>query len=274
MDVFSKDSVGLKSLMGLTTQELNDRDAVLQLYDVVADAPVSSTQPLNGISARAKDTDLPNVAKAEGLARHAHHLAQLQNGLVAAINRLSLGVCILNQACNVIDMNQEFERQLQTYDAFRLGPTGKLDFASGSDRSGLASLMIGDNQSRLHKEVVPVVDGAETRALCIDVEALRSADENGEEYFDGAIIYSMDTSLMSEVDVDPLAKTYELTPTEAALSAMVCEGMTNVQIAETRGRAVDTVNAQVKSVLAKTGCNNRTQLVRLMTSFGTDFLVR
>jgi len=274
MNTFAKNSLGLKSLVGLTSQELSDRDAVLQLCDVVSDEQSHSYTSLNGDVAEASDAILPSPVKMKGLVSHAHHLAQLQQGLMAAINRLSLGVCILNHACNVIDMNQEFERQVQAYDAFRLGPTGKLDFASGCNRDGLSSLLIGNNQSRLHKEVLPVLDGGETRALCIDIETLLSVHENGEEKADGAIIYSMDTSLMSEVNVDPLAKTYELTPTEAKLSKMVCEGMTNVQIAEIRGRAVDTINAQVKSVLAKTRCTNRTQLVRLMTSFGTDFLVR
>jgi len=194
--------------------------------------------------------------------------------LMAAINRLSLGVCILDQACNVIDMNQEFERQVHNYDVFRLCRGGRLDFASAGGRNRLSKLMTDGDKPRSYKEVMPVAQSSFTRALCIDIEVLHSSDAFAEDRVDGMIIYSLDTSLMSEIDVGPLAQTYELTPTEAKLTEMVCEGMTNAQIARTRGRAVDTINAQVKSVLAKTQCANRTQLVRLMTSFGTGLLVR
>jgi DNA-binding CsgD family transcriptional regulator len=37
---------------------------------------------------------------------------------------------------------------------------------------------------------------------------------------------------------------------------------------------VETVNAQIKSLLTKTQCANRTQLVRLLSGFSADYLRR
>lgn len=274
MGVCTKDPVSAGSLATIAEHELDDRDSILQLCDVVVDASAQLPDPPKPCDSQGHGITPPHLAKAQEMTRHAEQMARLQQGLAAAINRLSLGVCILDQAGHVVDMNQEFERQVQDYDAFRLGPDGKLDFVSARDRVGLTSLMLGEADQRLHKEVMPVPHGAETGALRIDIEVLQRTDDGGAMLSDGAIIYSMDTSLMADISVDPLAQTYDLTPTEAKLTKMVCEGLTNAQIAQIRGRAVDTINAQVKSVLAKTGCTNRTQLVRMMTSFGTDFLVR
>jgi DNA-binding NarL/FixJ family response regulator len=53
---------------------------------------------------------------------------------------------------------------------------------------------------------------------------------------------------------------------------MVAEGLTNAQIAERRNRSIATINTQVKSILSKTQCLTRTQFVRLMMSFSTDFV--
>ncbi len=65
---------------------------------------------------------------------------------------------------------------------------------------------------------------------------------------------------------------YGLTKAELSLTDAIAEGLTNAQIAERHGRAVATINGQVKSVLSKTGCATPTQFVRLLMSFGSDFL--
>ena len=90
----------------------------------------------------------------------------------------------------------------------------------------------------------------------------------------GAVVYSLDTSVPLAADADALRAVFGLTGAEASLAGNIAEGWSNKAIAARRARSVETVNAQVKSLLAKTGCANRTQLVRLMSRFGAADLVR
>ena len=71
-------------------------------------------------------------------------------------------------------------------------------------------------------------------------------------------------SRVSEINSHLLRTIYHLTKAETDVSLLVWKGLTNVQIARLRGRAVDTVNAQLKAILRKTGTTNRTELVQKM----------
>ena len=73
-------------------------------------------------------------------------------------------------------------------------------------------------------------------------------------------------------NTDPIQSAFGLTKTELSIVEAIFDGLSNPEIAERRGRSVETVNTQVKSVLSKSNCNTRTQLVRMMMRFGTDFL--
>ena len=51
-----------------------------------------------------------------------------------------------------------------------------------------------------------------------------------------------------------------LTPAERAVLDLLCEGRTNREIAEARGRSVNTVAKQVRGVLRKLGVSDRIEL--------------
>lgn len=59
---------------------------------------------------------------------------------------------------------------------------------------------------------------------------------------------------------------FELTPAEAQVVRALTDGHTLQQTAELRGRSIDTIRAQLKSVMAKTETRSQTELVRLTLS--------
>jgi pimeloyl-ACP methyl ester carboxylesterase/DNA-binding CsgD family transcriptional regulator/PAS domain-containing protein len=63
-----------------------------------------------------------------------------------------------------------------------------------------------------------------------------------------------------------LRNAFNLTPAEAEVMQALAEGRSLNQIAETRGRSIATVRAQVKSVMAKTETRSQSELVRLTLS--------
>ena len=216
---------------------------------------------------------LPHVAKALDLGRPVEQLRQSRQSMMAAMDRLNIGLCLLDRNGCRIQSNEEFDRQLQDFSLFRLAPNGALTLSRPQDQQRFEALkqdalnhgMFG---ARPRKEAIMKEDGF----LCIEVTPLRQTDEYGTAPIDGFIVYSTDTSRPVACNPLPIQNAFGLTEAEFALVEAIGQGLTNVQIAAARDRSVATINAQVKSILSKTQCSNRTQFVRLMMSFGVNYL--
>ena len=205
---------------------------------------------------------LPHVAKAYDLGGPAKQLADEHYGMLAAMDRLSIGVCILDSNASVVIKNEEFRRQLAEHRVFRVDASGRLILSKAADQKRFETLRADAlNHGKF---------GARPRKEALS--PLHKSQEIGSKAFDGCIVYSSDTSLPFTCQTLPIKTAYKLTDAEMSLVDAIAEGLTNTQIAEKKGRAVPTINAQVKSILSKTQCATRTQFVRLMMSFGTDFL--
>ena len=220
---------------------------------------------------------LPHIAKALDLGRPAKQLTDLQRSVVAAMDSLKIGVCIMDRTGSVIVTNTEFERQRAEYGAFRIDPAGRLHLHEGADQARYASLLEdalahGHHGARPRKEAIPTNTDGKTGALSIELVPLERFAEMGSAPLHGAVLYSLDTAQITTCDPVHMMRVFGLTQAESELTPLIFEGLTNAQIAQQRGRSVDTVNAQVKSILTKTHCANRTQLARVLSGFGMDFL--
>lgn len=217
---------------------------------------------------------LPHIAKAIDLGRPARQLLKEHQAMLAAMDRLSIGLCILDSEGYVTMKNEEFRRQQEQSGVFATAADGRLFFhGEESQRRYLALKSDVERHGRFGARPRKEAVTAETRShLCIELAPLNRSDELGTRPLDGFILYSTDTSLPNRFNLLPVKMTFGLTDTETEIVASISEGLTNRQIADQRGRSVATVNAQVKSILSKTNCPNRTQLVRLMLSFGGSFL--
>ena len=91
-----------------------------------------------------------------------------------------------------------------------------------------------------------------------------SIDELGEK-FRGAIVTVVDPNHSKVTrNIDPVARLYGLTKTEAHIAKMVLEGMESLDIAESRNVSLETVKTQIKTILRKTNSANRAELVKRM----------
>lgn len=217
---------------------------------------------------------LPHLAKALDLSIPLRQLHQRYKAVLSAMDQLTIGLCVLDRHGLIVARNEEFQRQQESYRSIRVGAEGRLFLGSADANKRLADLMEhvgrhGQFGARPRKESV-VSDP--TDALCIEVSPLRSADEIGTASFDGFLICSTDTSLPMHCNTERIGTAFGLTEAESALIEPIAQGLTNPEIADRRERAVATINAQVKSILLKSGCANRTQFVRAMMRFGTRFL--
>lgn len=217
---------------------------------------------------------LPHVAKALDLGRPAKQLALENQGLIASMDRLLIGICVLDGQGRMVTMNSEFRRQLERYRTFDLPPDGTLRLSRPGDQKRFEHLKSdcvhhGQFGARPRKEAVATDEEA---LLCIELVPCTYNAEIGSKMFGGYILNSVDTSLPIHCATPAIQQAYGLTDTELSLVDAIADGKTNAQIAAERDRALATVNTQVKSILGKTRCASRTQFVRLMMGFGGRYL--
>lgn len=96
--------------------------------------------PMTAEDRQVMDHVLPHVAKAMDLGRPAARLASEHRNLVAAMDHLRIGVCILDRERRVALSNAEFQRQQEAYRAFRTDSSGHLQFADSTSQQRFLSL--------------------------------------------------------------------------------------------------------------------------------------
>jgi DNA-binding CsgD family transcriptional regulator len=221
---------------------------------------------------------LPHIAKALELGRPARDLAAAHSGLVSAMDRLRIGMCILDEAGRVVVSNEEFKRQCDTYRELRVDPRGRLAIDGDDNRRRFEALIAdalnhGKFGARPRKEAIVTTRDEAVGALCIEVAPLENARQIGAAPIRGAIVYSLDARHPPTINTAVVSRVFDLTPTETELVELIAQGLSNPEMAERRDRALATVNNQVKSVLSKTYCANRTQLVRLLAGYANSTVV-
>ncbi|MEO1549568.1 MAG: helix-turn-helix transcriptional regulator [Pseudomonadota bacterium] len=219
---------------------------------------------------------LPHLAKSLQLGQPSVQLRALEAGLIAAIDNLAIGVCVLDAGGRIIHSNSEFRRQVESHAEMSVDAAGRVRLRNGKDQLALDALREGPLAhgkfgARPRKEALGT---AQDGVLCVEVAPLGSLAEIGSTPLSGAVLYSVDTSRPSELDPSALRQIYGLTEAEAEVAEQIAAGRTNAEMADQRGRSVATVNSQVKSLLAKTNCANRTQFVRLLLNFSPNVLIR
>lgn len=233
-----------------------------------------SRGPLTDSEKAYMDRMLPHFAKAFDLGRPAVQLKSQNSSLLEALDRLTIGVCILDDRARLVHSNEEFRRQLDECAVYSLSENGVLNLKSDKSQKVLADLMDsplkhGRFGARPRKEAVPLKDGA---FLCVELSPLNRSEDMGTNLFGGYILYSSDTSRPVQCQTAPIRTMFGLTASEAEVLNRIADGRSNQEIADERGRSVATVQSQIKSIFMKTDCRNRTQLVRLMMAYGTDLL--
>lgn len=216
---------------------------------------------------------LPHVAKAMDLGRSFASKEFEQQGLLKIIDRLNVGICLLNPQGGVTLRNAEFDRQCQEFGAFAIDRAGYLRLHAQVDHSQYSRLLgdalnHGRHGARPRKEAVIVTSQERAAALCIEVVPLDKSEDIGSSRINGTLLISLDTTRPIDIDMHLVGKVYnDLTKAELAVIDLICQGLTNSEIAYRRDRSVETINTQVKAILGKSRASNRTQLVRLLSNF-------
>lgn len=220
---------------------------------------------------------LPHLAKAFELSRPIDRWRGLAAGLAATLDRLSIGICLIRPDRAVIAQNSEFRRQVDELGVMAVTRDGRLEVRHPEGRAWLERLTgdparHGQFGARPRKEALGALRRDDQVSVSVEIAPLGTLEAFGGGRLDGYVVYCLDTSRPVEIDLDGVRRAMGLTAAEADLLGLLAEGLTNREIAGHRDRSVETINTQVKSLLAKADCANRTQLIRRATTIGCRFL--
>lgn len=215
---------------------------------------------------------LPHIAKALELAQPLSCTACLAHDLTASLDWLRIGVCIIRPDRRIVAQNAEFRRQAAESGIILVSPDGRFDMNRPCDRAWFRR-HIGLPATCADRDAPACCPADDTASLSIHLAPLTSVDGFGRTRCDGHAIFCLDVARLADIDLGVVSHRLALTGSESELVALLAEGLTNRQIAVRRQRSVETVNSQVKSLLNKAECANRTQLIRRVTTIGRTILV-
>jgi DNA-binding NarL/FixJ family response regulator len=100
----------------------------------------------------------------------------------------------------------------------------------------------------------------------VDVSPIRDTAYEIDRDFKGAFLTVIDPDQRLTLSLEGLKQLYQLTAAETAVAELLFRGHTNEEISDLRRVSLETVKAQVRALLAKTGSRNRTELVSRLLS--------
>lgn len=147
------------------------------------------------------------------------------------------------------------------------------DLVLASLRAGADGFVLKDTEpAALLAAVRALAQGRSWLDPAITATVLRHLDGSPQEVGAPAPGGAGPPPVSSSAPSAPMAWVEPLTGREQAVLALVCQGLSNAQIAERLLVAESTVKSHVKAVLGKTGCRNRVELV--VHAFTTGLLPR
>ena len=236
------------------------KDALTVLYR--EDRPV-----IRPVEARRLELLVPHLARAIEMQRPFRLLQRRFGQVLAALDRLGLGVLVVRAASEIVLANREAERILAADDGLARCARAKVGARDPNAAARLAAAV----ERAAHAARLEELDGSHTLEIprrsggepyLVDVVPLRDDGDEMGSAFNGVLLVLIDPDHREMVSIQGLARSYALSPTETLVCRMIVQGMTQQEIADARGVSLDTVKSQARAIYTKTRTRNRAELVR------------
>lgn len=222
---------------------------------------------------------VPHVARAIEVQRPFQMLMRRFSGVLAALDRLGIGVLVLREPGEIVIANHEAERILDANDGVSRRAGSRIAVADPEADTRLRSALcrigraarLEDRGSSMTIEL-PRRSGGDP--YLADVAPLRDDGAEMGAAFSGVLLTLIDPEHREMVSIHGLARSYGLTPVETLVCRLLAQGLTLREIAESRGVSLDTIKSQSRAIYAKTHTRNRRELVRRALSIVPPLLDR
>ncbi|MCM2258624.1 MAG: FHA domain-containing protein [Vicinamibacteria bacterium] len=206
--------------------------AVLRFLPIDADAPTP------GVGGRS--TDAPTGVPGDLV--------------LGALDRLRLGVVLLDARGRIAHENRSAKRLLDAKDGVSRGPTGALLLHTARGARPAAELFAASPDGAL------ACPRRARRALSVMAGTLPGADEGLR------VVFLADPEAEPDADDGMVQRLYGLTPTEARLAIRLARGQTLEEAATDLGIEISTARTHLKRAFAKTETRRQSELVLLLAT--------
>lgn len=213
-------------------------------------------------------TLVPHLAKAVEINRTFSLLRQRYQAVLAALDHVAIGMCVVLSSGVVVVANREAQRIHDLDDGLSMsvagtwrGLTGDIsaEIAAGVRSVGLTAAGEGGEREAL----LFAMRKSGKRPFMLELAPLRDSLAELERGLSGVILMIVDPENQRDISTKRMAKLFTLTDAEASVCQHMIAGLSAPEIAEARGVSEGTVRSQFKSIYAKTGVHRRAELLRL-----------
>ena len=197
---------------------------------------------------------LNHIAKIIGMNRPFMLLNNRFNAVFEVINKFHLGVFVLDAKNRIVLTNTAAEHMIDDADGIRKDVGGILKGTVAE-----ASRNIHERQNDVVKFVIPRSSGKTDYVAEMSLLSSKVLDSS----LDYRLMVVTDPERDDIVNLSGIRRIFQFSNAEEQVAEKIVKGSSYKEIAEYRGVSPETIKAQVSSVLRKTGCKNRTELVCL-----------
>lgn len=208
---------------------------------------------------------IPHLQTAFALHRRLHRADALAHASVAVLERLPMGVVLLDGAGAVLHFNAQAQHLAQSSRLLNLGPGDTLRATSVDDalwlQRAIRQAVATRGDAPLHPGSARRLCGLGRACLHVLVTPLPAWSSPFGEHALGAVFIS-DPEASPRSPSGALRSFYGLTPAEARLADALLNGLSLQEHAQRQGISIHTARTQYKSMAAKAGVSRQADFVR------------
>jgi DNA-binding CsgD family transcriptional regulator len=214
------------------------------------------------------DALVPHLARAYAIHRQLARVRREHKALSEVIDRLPLGVILVDAEKRAILMNRSVEEILALDDGFRLERNQPVLDNARENRALQACLGAAvkaqPKRGSSAGDVLAATRPSGRRAFPLMVGPLLAAHPDSSIDDAKAILFIADPEGGQIGTTEVLQTLYQLTHAEAELVRLIAEGHSLEEVAAKRGVTMNTVRSQLKQVFSKTDTSRQGELVHLV----------
>jgi len=207
------------------------------------------------------------LSKTIELQRVMTSLRRRYSAALTALDHLGLGVVLANSNAEILLMNNEGQRILESGDGLTINSQRQLISNDDLDlqlrREIRAANTPSENIGVRAASPISVTRPSEAYDYLVSISPLSDSDAELEADLKAAFVLIVDPSRTGSLDAQGLTVLGKLTRSESDIANQLVAGNSVQQIAEARETSVLTVRSQIKSVSAKLRCKSQSDVIRL-----------
>ena len=212
---------------------------------------------------------LPHVAKSVEMGVLYDRLQHNYSAVLSALDLVGIGLCVVEANGCVAVANAESRRTLDAGHGITLASSLRLTCTHDADSIQLTNAIrkASLSQPGTHvraESMVTIRQSLSSAPVIVEISPLRDHLNEIDVQSNAVLIQLVDTECRHHLSAKAFVEAYRLTEAEAAVVELVLMGLTNREIAESRGTSIDTTKSQIKSLMTKAKVKSRVQLVRLI----------